>query len=57
MKDWQGVVIAEGLSDPTVVNKLRVYAAANRLYTKLGYIPDGRGITPHDNELHLIKDL
>ncbi len=33
------------------------YAAANRLYPKLGYVPDGRGITPYDNELHLIKPL
>ncbi len=33
------------------------YAVANRLYPKLGYVPDGRGITSHDNELHLIKVL
>lgn len=33
------------------------YAAANRLYPYLGYLPDGRGITPYDHELHLIKDL
>ncbi len=33
------------------------YAAANRLYPKLGYVPDGRGITPHDNELHLTREL
>lgn len=33
------------------------YAAANRLYPKLGYVPDGKGITSADNELHLIKDL
>ena len=33
------------------------YAAANRLYPFLGYRPDGRGITPYDHELHLIKDL
>ncbi len=33
------------------------YAAANRLYPKLGYVPDGRGITPYDNELHLIREL
>jgi hypothetical protein len=25
MKDWKGVVIAEGLSDPTVINILSVY--------------------------------
>lgn len=33
------------------------YAAANRLYPYLGYRPDGRGITPYDHELHLIKEL
>jgi GNAT superfamily N-acetyltransferase len=33
------------------------YAAANRLYPKLGYVPDGRGVTWYDNELHLIKVL
>ncbi|MCS7222854.1 MAG: GNAT family N-acetyltransferase [Anaerolineae bacterium] len=33
------------------------YAAANRLYPKLGYVPDGRGITWYDNELHLVKTL
>ena len=33
------------------------YTAANNLYPKLGYIPDGRGITAHDNELHLTKAL
>ncbi|MFQ5837440.1 MAG: hypothetical protein ACE5HJ_01490 [Thermoplasmata archaeon] len=27
MKDWRGAVIAEGLSDPTVINKLSVYKA------------------------------
>jgi len=27
MKDWKGGVIAEGLSDPTVINKLTVYSA------------------------------
>lgn len=31
------------------------YQAANRLYPYLGYQPDGRGITPYDHELHLIK--
>ena len=25
MKDWKGVVISEGLSDPTLINKLSVY--------------------------------
>ncbi len=33
------------------------YAAANRLYPSLGYVPDGRGITRYDNELHLTKTL
>jgi GNAT superfamily N-acetyltransferase len=33
------------------------YADANRLYPKLGYKPDGFGITSHDNELHLVKKL
>jgi GNAT superfamily N-acetyltransferase len=33
------------------------YAAANRLYPYLGYRPDGYGITPYDQELHLIKHL
>ena len=33
------------------------YAAANRLYPALGYRPDGYGITPEDNELHLMKSL
>ncbi len=33
------------------------YAAANRLYPKLGYVPDGQGVTWYDNELHLIKTL
>ncbi len=33
------------------------YAAANRLYPALGYVPDGYGITPEDNELHLVKSL
>jgi GNAT superfamily N-acetyltransferase len=32
------------------------YARANRLYPRLGYIPDGQG-TEHDNQLHLIKPL
>ena len=27
MKDWKGDIIAEGLSDPTVINKLSVYEA------------------------------
>jgi GrpB-like predicted nucleotidyltransferase (UPF0157 family) len=33
------------------------YAAARRLYPKLGFVPDGRGVTRHDNELHSIKTL
>jgi GNAT superfamily N-acetyltransferase len=33
------------------------YTAANRLYPYLGYQPDGRGMTPYDHELHLIKRL
>ena len=33
------------------------YRAANTLYPRLGYVPDGRGITEHDNELHLVKRL
>jgi hypothetical protein len=27
MKDWKGVIIAEGLSDPAVINKFSVYKA------------------------------
>ncbi|MEM2975966.1 MAG: hypothetical protein QXE76_00765 [Candidatus Bathyarchaeia archaeon] len=27
MKDWKGVIIAEGLSNPTVINKFSVYKA------------------------------
>ena len=27
MKDWKGALIAEGLSDPTVINKFSVYEA------------------------------
>ncbi len=33
------------------------YAAANRMYPAFGYVPDGRGITDSDNELHLVKEL
>jgi 2-polyprenyl-3-methyl-5-hydroxy-6-metoxy-1,4-benzoquinol methylase/GNAT superfamily N-acetyltransferase len=33
------------------------YESANRLYPHLGFEPDGRGITTHDNELHLTKPL
>jgi GNAT superfamily N-acetyltransferase len=32
------------------------YAKANRLYPRLGYVPDGQG-TERDNHLHLIKPL
>ncbi len=27
MNDWRGSIIAEGLSDPTVINKFSVYDA------------------------------
>lgn len=27
MKDWRGAIIAEGLSDPTVINRFLVYGA------------------------------
>jgi hypothetical protein len=27
MKDWKGGIVAEGLSDPTVINKFSVYKA------------------------------
>ncbi|MBU4227348.1 hypothetical protein KJ813_01310 [bacterium] len=27
MKDWKGGIIAEGLSDPTIINKFSVYKA------------------------------
>jgi GrpB-like predicted nucleotidyltransferase (UPF0157 family)/GNAT superfamily N-acetyltransferase len=33
------------------------YAAARRLYPKLGFVPDGRGVTRHDKELHSIKAI
>jgi GrpB-like predicted nucleotidyltransferase (UPF0157 family)/GNAT superfamily N-acetyltransferase len=33
------------------------YSVANRLYPLLGFVPDGRGITSEDNELHLTKEL
>lgn len=33
------------------------YISANRMYPKLGYVPDGYGITSQDNELHLIKHI
>jgi hypothetical protein len=28
MKEWKGVIIAEGLSDPTIINKFTVYRAS-----------------------------
>ena len=30
-------------------------AGVERLYRRLGFKPDGQGVTPHDNELHLVK--
>ena len=39
------------------VEQSRDYAAAQRLYPQLGFEPDGRGITPSDNELHLVKPV
>ncbi len=33
------------------------YTTANRLYPRLGFIPDGTGITMPENQLHLVKDL
>ncbi len=33
------------------------YIPANRLYPQLGFLPDGKGITLEDNELHLVKVL
>lgn len=39
------------------VEQAGTHIAANKLYPKLGYIPDGNGITVRDNELHLIKKL
>ena len=33
------------------------YAYAARLYPFLGFEPDGRGIDPKDNELHLTRRL
>lgn len=45
---------------PTIgisVEQSDIYAEANRLYSKLGYQADGFGITPADNEVHLIKTL
>lgn len=39
------------------VEQSPMYAAANDLYPKLGYIPDGNGVTAQDNELHLVKSL
>ena len=39
------------------VEQSPAYAAANRLYPYLGFRPDGLGVTPSDNELHLLKPL
>jgi ribosomal protein S18 acetylase RimI-like enzyme len=39
------------------VEQVGTHIAANKLYPKLGYVPDGNGITPRDNELHLTKQL
>jgi GNAT superfamily N-acetyltransferase len=39
------------------VEQSPAYAAANRLYPRLSFEPDGRGITTSDNELHLLKPL
>jgi len=39
------------------VEQSPAYEMANRLYPHLGFEPDGRGITAHDNELHLLKPL
>ena len=47
-------------SRPTIgisVEQMGTHLAANKLYPKLGYVPDGNGITLRDNELHLIKRL
>lgn len=33
------------------------FRAANRLYPSLGFVPDGRGVTVEDNELHLTKEV
>jgi GNAT superfamily N-acetyltransferase len=39
------------------VEQSPAYDAASRLYPRLGFEPDGRGITASDNELHLLKPL
>jgi GNAT superfamily N-acetyltransferase len=39
------------------VEHSRAYAGAERLYRRLGYAPDGLGVSPVDNELHLVKEL
>ena len=52
--------IAMQHSKPTIgisVGQSPAYAAAQQLYSTLGFVPDGRGITLHDNELHLVKVL
>jgi GNAT superfamily N-acetyltransferase len=49
-RGYQVIGISVVMDDPD-------YAAARRLYPYLGYVPDGYGITPEDNELHLTKRL
>lgn len=52
--------IARQHSKPRIgisVEQSPIYVAANGLYPKLGYTPDGNGLTPRDNELHLVKSL
>jgi hypothetical protein len=42
MKDWKGGIVAEGLSDPTVINKFSVY--------KVGITEDNLPIDYEGNE-------
>ncbi len=49
-RGYSVVGIAVVMDDPD-------YAAARRLYPALGYVPDGRGVTPEDNELHMTKAI
>lgn len=49
-KNYEKIGISVVLDDPD-------YAAARHLYPKVGYVEDGFGITAHDNELHLWKNL
>jgi GNAT superfamily N-acetyltransferase len=51
--------VAVGRNKPQMgisVEQTPQYAKANRLYPRLGYVPDGQG-TERDNHLHLIKPL